>query len=40
MICLKSPGDGLLWRNKNEILGKKAMQHIDKDVTLKKEFFT
>lgn len=39
MICLKSPGDGIKWRNKENILGKKATQNIDADVTLKIEDF-
>ena len=34
MICLKSPGDGLLWRERNKIIGKKAIQDIPSDTTL------
>ncbi len=39
MICLKSPGDGIKWVNKDIILGKKALIDIDADVTLKEEDF-
>jgi len=39
MICLKSPGDGIKWVNKDIILGKKALKDIEADVTLKEEDF-
>ena len=39
MICLKSPGDGLLWRDRNNLIGKKAIIEIEKDVTLINEYF-
>ena len=35
----KSPGDGLLWRDRNNLIGKKAIIEIDKDVTLINEYF-
>jgi len=35
MICLKSPGDGLLWRDRHQILNKKSKVNIDSGVTLK-----
>tara|TARA_B100000287_G_scaffold132559_1_gene124641 strand:+ start:65 stop:1126 length:1062 start_codon:yes stop_codon:yes gene_type:complete len=34
MICLKSPGNGLMWRNRQEIIGKKAKKNISVDCTL------
>lgn len=34
MICLKSPGNGILWREKKMIIGKKAKKDIDEDLTL------
>lgn len=34
MICLKSPGDGLLWRDRGLIIGKKANKDISADSTL------
>ena len=33
MICLKSPGNGLPWRNKKLIIGKKAKKNISADST-------
>lgn len=39
MICLKSPGDGIKWVNKDIVIGKKALINIDADVTLKEEDF-
>ncbi len=39
MLTLKSPGTGLLWRERNKIIGKKAKINIDKDITLKEEYF-
>ncbi len=39
MLTLKSPGTGLKWKEKDLILGKKAMKDIPEDVTLKKSFF-
>lgn len=39
MICLKSPGDGIKWVDKDIIIGKKALIDIGADVTLKEEYF-
>lgn len=39
MLTLKSPGTGLLWRERNEIIGKTTKIDIDNDVILKKEYF-
>jgi len=39
MLCLKSPGTGLKWREKGLIIGKKCLHDIDQDVTLKIEDF-
>lgn len=38
-LCLKSPGTGLLWREKDNILGKTATRTIEKDVTLSTDDF-
>jgi sialic acid synthase SpsE/spore coat polysaccharide biosynthesis protein SpsF (cytidylyltransferase family) len=34
MLCLKSPGTGLAWRNRDKVLGKKTKRTIEKDVTI------
>ncbi|MCB0653613.1 MAG: N-acetylneuraminate synthase family protein [Saprospiraceae bacterium] len=34
MICLKSPGTGIGWRDRGLIVGKKALRNINADVTL------
>jgi len=34
MITLKSPGDGIIWRERNSILGKRAKFDIDEDLQL------
>jgi len=34
MICLKSPGDGILWRDRHQIIGKYAKLDIEEDVKL------
>jgi len=39
MLTLKSPGTGLKWKEKDLILGKKAVRDIDEDVTLHVTFF-
>lgn len=39
MLCLKSPGTGIKWRDKGLILGKIAKRDIPADVTLKIEDF-
>lgn len=39
MICLKSPGDGIKWVNREVLLGKKALKNIEADVTLRVEDF-
>ena len=39
MICLKSPGDGIKWVERDIILGKRAMIDIEADGTLREEDF-
>jgi len=39
MLTLKSPGDGLKWKEKDLILGKIANKNIAADVTLRSEYF-
>lgn len=39
MLCLKSPGTGIKWVDKDALLGKKALADIQADVTLKIEDF-
>ncbi|THH39515.1 N-acetylneuraminate synthase family protein [Neolewinella litorea] len=39
MLCLKSPGTGLTWKDRTEILGKTAQMDIDADATLLPEYF-
>jgi len=39
MLCLKSPGTGLKWRERDLIVGKRAFQDIPSDVTLRLEDF-
>ena len=39
LICLKSPGDGIKWNDRAQIIGKKALHSIEADVTLKVEDF-
>ncbi|MGH2565249.1 MAG: N-acetylneuraminate synthase family protein, partial [Ginsengibacter sp.] len=39
MLCLKSPGTGLKWKHKNEIVGKRSLHDIDADVTLNPKDF-
>lgn len=39
MLCLKSPGTGLKWKQKSEIVGRKALHDIQPDVTLTYEDF-
>lgn len=34
MLCLKSPGTGLKWKEKDQVIGKKAVKDIDADVTI------
>ena len=34
MVCLKCPGDGILYKDLHKILGKKAKYDIDADITL------
>lgn len=34
MLCLKSPGDGLLWREREKIIGKTVLHFIPADTTL------
>ena len=39
MLCLKSPGTGLMWTERTEITGKRASGDIPADVTLSPEDF-
>ena len=39
MICLRSPGDGILWRDRNKILGKIILKDIPANTTLCLEDF-
>ena len=39
MLCLKSPGTGLKWKQRNEIIGKISVRNIDSDVTIQKSDF-
>jgi sialic acid synthase SpsE len=39
MLCLKSPGTGLKWKEKDKIVGKKSLHDIQPDVTLMFEDF-
>ena len=39
MLCLKSPGTGLPWRERSRILGKKASRDIPADITLSADDF-
>jgi sialic acid synthase len=39
MICLKSPGTGLTWKNRTQILGKTAKKDLAPDATLWPEDF-
>lgn len=39
MLTLKSPGDGILWRDRGQIVGKKSKLDIKPDITLKYEYF-
>ena len=39
MLCLKSPGTGLKWAEKELLIGKKSRQAIPSDVTLTPEMF-
>jgi len=39
MLTLKSPGTGLKWKERNKIIGKKAVRDIPGDVTLQTELF-
>lgn len=40
MICLKSPGDGLIWRDRHCLLGKIALRDIAADETLQEMDFS
>ena len=40
MLILKSPGTGILWRDRGKIVGKKAARDIPVDTTLSEEDFT
>lgn len=37
MLCLKSPGDGLIWRESNKIINKNAKFDIKKNIQLKED---
>ena len=39
MLCLKCPGNGILWKNKDKIIGKVANRDIDEDTTLNEKWF-
>jgi sialic acid synthase SpsE len=39
MLCLKSPGSGLMWRERGQIVGKRARRDIPADVTLSEKDF-
>ena len=39
MLCLKSPGTGLKWKQRNEIIGKKSLHDIQPDVTIQPSDF-
>ena len=39
MLCLKSPGDGILWRDRFNLIGKKAIIDIEENLTLKESYF-
>ncbi|MEN6457567.1 MAG: N-acetylneuraminate synthase family protein [Thermoguttaceae bacterium] len=39
MLCLKSPGTGLPWRERDKLLGKKARRDVPEDVLLTPEDF-
>ncbi|MCP9236787.1 N-acetylneuraminate synthase family protein [Lewinella sp. JB7] len=39
MLCLKSPGTGLSWKNRSQIVGKISQKDIEADTTLSPEFF-
>ena len=38
-LCLKSPGDGLKWVERDKIIGLKTTTDIDKDVTIRLQHF-
>jgi N,N'-diacetyllegionaminate synthase len=39
MLCLKSPGTGMIWKQKDLIIGKMANKDIEPDCTLDAEDF-
>lgn len=39
MLCLKSPGTGLKWKQKNQLIGRKSLRDIEADVTLNLQDF-
>ena len=39
MLCLKSPGTGLKWKQRHEIIGKRCLRNIDSDVTINTKDF-
>jgi hypothetical protein len=39
MLCLKSPGTGLLWHERDNIVGKTAKFDIPEDITLSEDDF-
>lgn len=39
MLCLKSPGTGLKWKERGAIVGRRAVRRIDADVLLSRELF-
>jgi len=40
MLVLKSPGDGIIWRDRDSVVGKKAKKDIEKDCSIKIEDFS
>ena len=40
MITLKSPGNGIIWRDRNIVIGKKAIKDIEPDMTLRLDYFS
>lgn len=38
-VCLKSPGCGIIWRDRDKIVGRRAKTNIESHVTLREEWF-
>jgi len=39
MLILKSPGTGIIWRDRNKVLEKRAKKEINEDMMIKEEYF-